>query len=133
MESIVLVIHLVLALGLIGAVLMQRSEGGGLGMGGGGNGLATARGAATAMNKITWGLAAAFIVTSLALTIIAAQKSDAESALDTAPAAEATEESAPATTLPGLGTDLLPPSADNALPAPTAPAATTETPAPSGN
>ncbi|RZV99780.1 MAG: preprotein translocase subunit SecG, partial [Rhodobacteraceae bacterium] len=36
MENVVLVIHLILALGLIGVVLLQRSEGGGLGLGGGG-------------------------------------------------------------------------------------------------
>ncbi len=56
MENVVLVIHLILALSLIGVVLLQRSEGGGLGIGGGGGGgLMSARGAATALSKITWG------------------------------------------------------------------------------
>ena len=48
-ENVVLVIHLILALCLIGAVLLQRSEGGGLGLGGGGGGgLVNARSAASA-------------------------------------------------------------------------------------
>lgn len=83
MENVVLIIHLILALGLIGVVLLQRSEGGGLGLGGGGGGgLVSARGAATALGKVTWVLAVAFIVTSLTLTIIAAQKSAGSSVLD---------------------------------------------------
>lgn len=83
MQNVVLVVHLILALSLIGVVLLQRSEGGGLGMGsGGGGGLISARGAATALGKITWGLAIAFICTSLTLTIIAAQESSTSSVLD---------------------------------------------------
>ena len=76
MENVVLIVHLILALGLIGVVLLQRSEGGGLGLGGGGGGggLVSSRGAATALGKVTWGLAIAFIITSLTLTVIAAQK-----------------------------------------------------------
>ncbi|MCT8159801.1 preprotein translocase subunit SecG [Pseudoruegeria sp. SHC-113] len=112
MENVVLVIHLILALCLIGAVLLQRSEGGGLGMGGGGGGVMSGRAAATAMGKLTWGLAIAFICTSIGLTVIAAQNSADSSVLDrigtTAPAAE---ESAPA--LPEAS-DLLPPTAEEA-------------------
>ena len=116
MENVVLIIHLILALSLIGVVLMQRSEGGGLGMGGGGGGGAmSGRAAATALGKVTWILAICFIITSITLTIIAAQKSAGSSVLDRmgdAPAA-ATE------TLPsglGEGSDLLPPSADDNAP-----------------
>lgn len=116
MENVLLVIHLIVALFLIVVVLLQRSEGGGLGIGGGGGGIVSARGAATALGKLTWGLAIAFIVTSMVLTVIAAQKSANSSVLDrlggsspapaTAPAAPET----PATpALPG-GNDLLPPS-----------------------
>lgn len=43
MENVVLIIHLLLALGLIAIVLLQRSEGGGLGMGGGGGGAISGR------------------------------------------------------------------------------------------
>jgi preprotein translocase subunit SecG len=67
LENVVLTIHLILALLLIGVVLMQRSEGGGLGMGGNASGTMSARGAATAMTKLTWIFAAAFIVTSITL------------------------------------------------------------------
>jgi preprotein translocase subunit SecG len=110
MENVVLVIHLILALSLIGMVLMQRSEGGGLGMGGGG-GANGSRAAGTAIGKATWILAIAFIGTSIALTIIAAEKSAGSSVVDRitdSPVAEA-----PAT--PDLGTDLLPP-ADSEAP-----------------
>ena len=80
MENVVLIIHLLLALALIGVVLLQRSEGGGLGMGGGG--AVTDRAAGTAMGKVTWILAIGFICTSIALTIIAAEKSSGGSVID---------------------------------------------------
>ncbi len=83
MENVVLIVHLILALSLIGVVLLQRSEGGGLGLGGGGGGgLVSSRGAATALGKVTWILAIAFIATSITLTIIAAQKAGGNSVLD---------------------------------------------------
>ena len=84
MENVVLIIHLLLALTLIGVVLLQRSEGGGLGMGsGGGNtGVMSGRGAASALSKATWILAIGFIITSMTLTIIAAQKSAGSSVID---------------------------------------------------
>lgn len=81
MENVVLIVHLILALALIGIVLLQRSEGGGLGMGGGG-GAASGRPAATALGKLTWLFAIAFICTSISLTIIAAQKSAGGSVID---------------------------------------------------
>jgi preprotein translocase subunit SecG len=71
MQNVVLIIHLILALCLIGVVLLQRSEGGALGIGGGGGGLVSQRGAATALSKITWVLAASFLCTSILLTILA--------------------------------------------------------------
>lgn len=83
MENVILIVHLLLALALIGVVLLQRSEGGGLGMGGGGGGGAmTGRSAATALGKITWFLAVAFIGTSITLTIVAASNSNNASVLD---------------------------------------------------
>jgi preprotein translocase subunit SecG len=116
MENVVLIVHLILALALIGAVLMQRSEGGGLGMGGGGG--TSGRSAATAMGKLTWILAIAFICTSISLTIIAAQKSAGGSVIDrlgdiTAPASTE-EESNPDALLPPAEGDNAPlvPSAD---------------------
>ena len=84
MENIVLTIHLILALALVGIVLLQRSEGGGLGLGGGGggDGIMSGRGAATALTKITWVLAIAFIVTSMSLTIIASRNANSSSIFD---------------------------------------------------
>ena len=104
MENVVLTVHLLLALALIGVVLLQRSEGGGLGMGGGGGGGAmSGRSAATALGKLTWLLAIAFICTSLALTIIAAKNAAGSSVLDRitdAPAPAAESEAAPAEDAP---------------------------------
>ncbi len=82
MENVILIVHLILALCLIGIVLLQRSEGGGLGLSGGGGGVMSGRSAATAMGKLTWGFAIAFIVTSITLTILAAAKSDTTSVVD---------------------------------------------------
>ncbi|MEI4232016.1 preprotein translocase subunit SecG [Roseovarius sp. D22-M7] len=114
MENVVLTIHLLLALSLIGVVLLQRSEGGGLGMGGGGGGAMSGRAAATALGKLTWILAAAFIVTSMTLTIIAAQQSAGSSVLDRMGDRPApVEDTDPA--LPDGGS-LLPPAADDSAP-----------------
>ncbi|MCJ7872213.1 preprotein translocase subunit SecG [Marinovum sp. 2_MG-2023] len=116
MQNVVLIIHLLLALALIGVVLMQRSEGGGLGMGGGGGGAVSGRSAATALGKITWVLAAAFIVTSITLTIIAAQNSAGSSVIDRLTPGSTEEADTPSTpSLPG-GEDLLPPGADENAP-----------------
>ena len=83
MENIVLTVHLLLALSLVGVVLIQRSEGGGLGMGsGGGDGVMSGRAAASALTKLTWIFAVAFIITSISLTVIAANKSSETSVMD---------------------------------------------------
>lgn len=95
MENVILIVHLLLALSLIGVVLMQRSEGGGLGIGGGGGGGAfTARAAGTALGKITWVLAIAFICTSITLTILSARNAAGVSVTDrvTLPGASAPAE-----------------------------------------
>mmetsp|Transcript_3403 Transcript_3403/g.5973 ORF Transcript_3403/g.5973 Transcript_3403/m.5973 type:complete len:122 (-) Transcript_3403:302-667(-) len=112
MENVILVIHLILAICLIGVVLLQRSEGGGLGMGGGGaGGVMTGRQAATALGKLTWFFAIAFLVTSITLTIIAAQNSAGSSLLDDlgglpASEGEAESELPPIDSmLPPVGTD----------------------------
>jgi preprotein translocase subunit SecG len=70
METVIIVIHLMVVLALVGVVLLQRSEGGGLGIGGG-SGFMTARGAANALTRATAILAAAFFATSLTLSIMA--------------------------------------------------------------
>lgn len=123
MENVVLSIHLILALCLIGVVLLQRSEGGGLGMGSTG-GVMTGRGAATALAKVTWALAAAFIATSIALTVFAARDASQRSVIDqiggTIPDAPATAPAAPAG-LPQDGKSLLPPTTGTAPAGTTAP------------
>ncbi len=72
METILLVIHLLLAIALVGVILIQRSEGGGLGMGGGNTGgFMTTRGTTTALTRTTAIIATAFIATSLTLAVFA--------------------------------------------------------------
>jgi preprotein translocase subunit SecG len=75
MATVLLIIHVMIALALIGVVLLQRSEGGALGMGGGGGGggFMTGRGAANFLTRVTAGLAAAFFTTSLILSLVASQ------------------------------------------------------------
>ena len=70
MTTVLLVIHIMIAIALIAVVLLQRSEGGALGIGGGG-GFMTGRSAGNALTKTTAVLAAAFFATSLTLTIMA--------------------------------------------------------------
>ena len=104
MENVVLIVHLILALGLIGVVLLQRSEGGGLGMGGGG--AVTGRAPSTPLGKVTWALAIAFIATSITLTILAASRTENASVVDRIRDVPAREDTAPR--LPA-GDELLPP------------------------
>lgn len=84
MMQVLLAIHILIVLALIGVVLMQRSEGGGLGIGGGGmGGFLTGRGAANLLTRTTAILAAGFMVTSILLTILAGGGSQPRSIVDT--------------------------------------------------
>ncbi len=103
MSTVVLVIHLILAIALVGIILLQRSEGGALGMGGGGGGMGgfmTGRGAADLLTRTTAVLAASFMATSMILAILASDVRTQGSILDkpqpapTAPA-EPSEPSVP--------------------------------------
>jgi len=86
MITVVLVIHLLLAIALVGVVLIQRSEGGALGMGGGGmSGFMTGRSTANLLTRATAVLAALFIVTSLTLAKLAGGEREARSILDQPP------------------------------------------------
>ncbi len=83
MAAIVLIIHLLLALGIVGFVLLQRSEGGGLGIGGstggGGGGMGGLVGGRAAANFLTRGtalLAGCFFVTSIVLAILSGAGTD---------------------------------------------------------
>jgi preprotein translocase subunit SecG len=72
-QTVLLVLHLMIAAGLVGVVLLQRSEGGALGIGGGGGGggFLTGRGTANLLTRVTAALALAFFATSLLLTLLA--------------------------------------------------------------
>jgi preprotein translocase subunit SecG len=87
METVIIVIHLMVVLALVGVVLLQRSEGGGLGIGGG-SGFMTARGAANALTRATAILATVFFVTSLTLSIIARYGEKPIDILDRVPATQ---------------------------------------------
>ena len=116
MQNVLLIILLLLALALIIVVLMQRSEGGGLGMGGGGGGgggMMSGRGAASALSKVTWVVAAAFLSLCIALTIIAARESGNASVLDRLGVEQPERDPSLPAQLQG---DLLPPSSGLELP-----------------
>ncbi|MCC6597402.1 MAG: preprotein translocase subunit SecG [Alphaproteobacteria bacterium] len=116
MEHVLLVIHLFLAMAIIGLVLLQRSEGGGLGIGGGGGlgGLATPQGTANMLSRATAICAAAFFTTSLLLGIWAGRQGTSQTNLmdalqDTPPAiagAPLAEEPAPADEPPSVPPDV---------------------------
>ena len=72
MTTVLLILHLMIASALVGVVLLQRSEGGALGIGGGG-GFMTGRGAANFLTRVTAGLAIAFFATSMVLTLLASR------------------------------------------------------------
>ena len=88
MENVLLIVHLIIALFLIAVVLLQRSEGGALGIGGGGGGLVSQRGASTALSKITWALAVGFLCTSIMLTIVSGGGRETGSVFEGQPASE---------------------------------------------
>lgn len=109
MHNIVLAIHIILALLLIVSVLMQRSEGGGLGIGGG-NAKTASRGGLDGLGRATWILAGAFMITSLTLTIMATRASGTSNILDSLPTSapvstDATSNTNPDNTVPTLPTE----------------------------
>ena len=117
MQNVILAIHILACLAMIGLVLVQKSEGGGLGIGGGGsNSLMSGRGAAGAIVRTTIIIGGIFFVTSLALTSIANRSADKRSGLESV-----LEESAPLAPA-GEPIDLFDPSID--------PLANENTPAP---
>jgi preprotein translocase subunit SecG len=101
MATVLLLVHLMIAAALVGVVLVQRSEGGALGVGGGGGGFMSGRGQANFLTRLTAWLAAGFFATSMGLTLLAQQQTRARSVFDTpavsstpdagAPAADATK------------------------------------------
>ena len=100
MQTVLLVIHIMIAAALVVVVLVQRSEGGALGIGGGG--FMTGRGAANALTRLTAYLAAGFFATSIGLALMSNHLNVERSILDAAPATPASSApvvpGAPATT-----------------------------------
>ena len=96
MQTVIIVIHLMVVLALVAVVLLQRSEGGALGIGGGG-GFMSSRGTANVLTRATAILAAVFFVTSIVLTILAQHGERPSSILDqvNAPAPASAPSSAP--------------------------------------
>src|SRR5690606_14193654 len=87
MQTVLVVIHLMIVLALVGVVLLQRSEGGGLGIGGG-SGFMTARGSANTLTRATATLAVGFFATSMALSLLARYQEQPINILDRLPTTE---------------------------------------------
>ena len=82
METVLIVIHLLIVIALCGVVLLQRSEGGGLGMGSSPSAFMSGRGQANLLTRVTAILGTAFFITSLALAVLAARNRAPTSPLD---------------------------------------------------
>jgi preprotein translocase subunit SecG len=87
MLTVIIVIHLMLVLGIIAVVLLQKSEGGGLGVGGGA-GFMSSRGTANLLTRTTAVLAVGFFVTSLFLSWIASYDRKPSSIIGATPASQ---------------------------------------------
>ena len=105
MQTVIIVIHLMIVSVLIGAVLLQKSEGGGLGMGGGA-GFMSSRGTANLLTRTTAILAGIFFLTSMALAWLAGVDRKPSSILGTAPATQSQ---------PGGATPIAPPTSGGVL------------------
>lgn len=84
MQNVLLVAYLLIVLALIAVILLQRSEGGGLGMGGNAGGLMTVRGSANLLTRTTAILAALFFATAIGLTILSELDRGTSAILDNA-------------------------------------------------
>lgn len=135
MQTVLLVIYLMVVLALIGVVLIQRSEGGGLGIGGG-SGFMSARGTANALTRTTAILAALFFVLALGMGILARYQPNATDVLDRIPGTTNNGKGV----LDSLGGGTTPPAGETPAQTPTqtpaqsgantqTPATTTQTPA----
>ena len=122
MEQAILLLHLALVIFLIVLVLLQRSEGGALGMGGGGGGVVTGRGAGTALQRVTWYLAAGFLATSLILNVISQSERQGGSVLDRLSVEDALPGSTPSGDDASILDALTPPTIDGGDSEPTPPA-----------
>lgn len=122
MQTVLIVIHLMIVLALVGVVLIQRSEGGGLGIGGG-SGFMSARGTANALTRTTAILATLFFITSLGLGLLARYEAKPTDILDRIPAGNAAPSGNVLDQLPGAApaTTTAPAANGAAAPAPADP------------
>lgn len=123
MANVLIVAHLLIVVALIGVILLQRSEGGGLGMGSSSNGLMSVRGSANLLTRTTAILAALFFATSVGLTIISEFDNRTSGILAGAADSADSTLGEPTSVLDAL--NALEPTTDDALSVPAAP----ETPA----
>ena len=105
MQTVIIVVHLMIVVVLIGAVLLQKSEGGGLGMGGGA-GFMSSRGTANLLTRTTAILAGLFFLTSMGLAWLAGSTRTPTSILGTAPATQS-QPGAPSPLVPSSSGGLL--------------------------
>jgi len=122
--TFILIVQTLIAAALVGVILMQRSEGGGLGVGGSPSGLMSARGAADFLTRATAVLGALFVILSIVLAGLATLERapvqiDPNAARRPAPSAPLQ----PTGTLPGQAPPIVDPIAGAARQAPAAPAA----------
>ena len=84
MENFVLIINIILAILLIVTILLQKSEGGALGLGASQDSFVTSRSAGSFLTKTTAILATLFIITSISLTVMSKEKFSSTSVLEKA-------------------------------------------------
>ena len=82
MENLILILNIILAIILVGVILLQRSEGGALGLGASQDSFITSRSAGSFLTKVTAIIATLFIITSILLTIISKEEFSSTSVLE---------------------------------------------------
>ena len=127
MANVLIVIYLIIALALIAVILLQRSEGGGLGMGTSSGGLISVRGSANLLTRTTGILAALFFATAIGLTVLAELDRGSQSVLDSVGAG--VEGTSPTNVLDAMQQLQQQSTGDLPVPADAAPAATETAPA----
>ncbi len=131
MQNILLTIHIIACIALVVAIMLQRSEGGALGMSGGGTGgVISGRGAAGVLVKVTMGLALIFFITSISMTFLNNQANTAPGILERQIQQDGTGSPLGSGGLSGGGVTTPPAGAQPATPAP-APSTTLDPLAPS--
>lgn len=119
LQTILLVAIILVSLAMTALVLLQRSEGGALGMGGGPSGFMTARGAGNLLTKSTWVLATLFFVLAISLTVAGNMSRGSSSGIDADAVGALVQPTAPAPEGAEPGVVPPPTAAPEAAPAPT--------------